>query len=112
MSHPFRYINDPEARKRLMDKRLVARAYAVGTIKQTGRQLGVGQKAVERALDYHGIRRRKRGEKPPGLGLTRDDVRRAVYRAYARCDRCPPDCVGRARCLDGGARCVLGELGK
>ena len=107
--HPFRYVNDPAVRARLMDAEQVRAAYAVASIRQAGRNLGASQKTMERALDLHGIPRRKRGAKPPGMvrGLTRDDVRRAVYRAYRRADRCPPDCVGRGRCLDPGERCVL-----
>lgn len=109
-SHPFaEHRHEPEVLARLLDRRQVADAYAQYTIKKAGQYLGAGQRSMELALDYHGIPRRKRGEKPPGirLNLTRSQLKRLVMRAYARSDRCPPGCPGRVRCLDPGSRCIL-----
>ena len=111
--HPFRFVNDPKVRARLMDPEQVAAAYAKHSIRQAGRSLGASQKTMERALDLHGIPRRKRGEKPPGTAvrrITRAQVKRLVMRAYAKADRCPPNCPGREQCLNADGVCVLGEL--
>ena len=97
----------PEVSARLMDRDMVANAYANNTLKGAAREMGAGFVSFARALRYHGIEIRKRGEKPPGLRLTRGDVEKAILRAYAKSDRCPPSCPGREWCLDG--ECTLGQ---
>jgi hypothetical protein len=109
---PFNYQVPADVQARLLDRELVRAAYAEHSIKLAGKTLGCGQKTMEKALRYHGIKVRKRGERPPGMMgmLTRDELRSIVYRAYRRNDRCPVDCIGRATCLDADGRCVLGEV--
>ena len=108
MKHPFRFVNDPEARERLMNRDVVSAAYRDHTIVGAAKALGTTAVPFARALRLHGIRIRARGEAPPGRRITRKDVKLAVLRAYAKSDRCPPSCPGREGCLDG--ECVLWEL--
>ena len=99
----------PEVSARLMDRDMVANAYARNTLKGAAREMGAGFVSFARALRYHGIRVRARGEKPPGMRLTRGDVEKAILRAYLKTPGagCPPSCPGREFCLDG--ECTLAE---
>ena len=108
-TRPFSHIA-PEVRARLLDAGTVERAYRHNSIKQAATMLGTSQHVFERALDLHGVDRRKRGAPIPSLELERDTVRLATLRAYLRVNDagCPPGCPGRSRCLDGD--CILGEL--
>ncbi len=110
MTHPFTN-QPPEIAAKLLDKDLIVGLYACNSIKETGRTLGVGQQTIEKTLDYHGIPRRARGERPApmGGGISKGMVRQLVRRAYLRNDRCPPDCPGRAECSLVDEKCVMVE---
>lgn len=110
VTRPFA-AQPPEIQKRLLCRETVADAYAHATIKDAAAQLGVGQHTMEKALDYHGIKRRKRGESPPPRdvvkSLTRRQLRVVVQRAYDKAGRCPMNCPGRAECNLGDENCVM-----
>ncbi len=103
---PFRSVRNPETRERLMDREQVADAYANYTINAGAKSLGCGRIAFTVALRMHGIAIRPKGTPPPGTTITRDAVKAAAARAYARVGRCPPNCPGAMYCLNEGAECI------
>lgn len=101
----------PEKRAVLLDREQMAEIYATNDIKAGAKIVGVGRVPFGVALRYLGIRVRNRGERPPGLQLTRRQVELAVLRAYLKTPEagCPPSCPGRSSCLDRD-ECILPEL--
>jgi len=107
----------PAAREVLQDRDRLAEMYQSRTQEQIARELGTQPCTVRRALRYHNIPSHPRGWMPKraiapapraGKRVTRQDVKRLVWRAYWQADRCPPDCPGREECLQG--ECKLGQI--
>ena len=100
----------PEVVAVLSDRERLAELLATRTQDEVCEFVGCGHISLRKAMDAHGIVTRPRGrkiERNPAA-ITREDVKRLVWRAYWRADRCPPDCPGRGECLQG--ECKLGQI--
>lgn len=110
--HPFAAPQLDHVRDKLLDKDLLQKLYGEKTMSEAAQQLGTTRRTFRRALLFHGIPIRKRGQKPVGRGLTVERLHRIVARAYDRVGRCPPDCPGRESCLDEGVDCIMAECNR
>lgn len=80
---PFMYRPvEPEVAKILMDKALIEKVYAKHNIAQTAAELGTSEHKIRRAIEYHKINKRRRGEtiRP----ASRLDDKKLVEEMYAK----------------------------
>ena len=108
-AHPFTGPQLDHVRDKLLDKSLIQKVYGERTLREAAKELGTTRRTFRRALLFHGIPIRKRGQRPVGRGLTRERLHQIVARAYDRVGRCPPACPGRESCLDEGVECIMAE---
>jgi hypothetical protein len=102
----------PAAAEVLRDGERLAAMYATRTQDELAQELGIGHDSLRRALRYHRVPIRPRGQRVERdrRALTREGLRRLVWGLYDKAGRCPPDCPGRPGCLDPGGECIMGEI--
>lgn len=107
--NPFAKVSE-ERKEKLLNKQLIEDTYNSMNIKDSSKHLDVSAETFRRALKYHGIRVRKKGEMIIAhKRITRNMIILAAMKAYMASDRCPPNCSGKATCLDNNGKCILGE---
>jgi len=104
---PFVYISE-EKRMLMLDKDLIESTYSENKLRDAARRLGVSPDMFARALKFHNIRIRSKGERIQA-GLTKDMVPVIVARAYHKAGRCPPNCPGKEQCLSENGKCVVND---
>ena len=98
-------LKDPSAQKVLADRERLAAMYEeMGSCWRVAEAINCGGQAVLTALHWHQIPVQKRGgyNRRTPTRITRATLRQIVQRAYLKAGRCPPNCPGRAHCLEHG----------
>jgi len=109
----------PAAREVLLDRERLAEMYRTRTQEALAVELGTTIDTLRRALRYHRIPSHPRGWILRGTivptprasqRITREGVKRLVWRLYLEADRCPPVCPGREECIEPGGECTLATI--